>query len=563
MIDCHFHIWTEDNSSPEKRAERAELVGEQADALGVDRITLIGERGESVAECREENRIVGKYVEEYPDLFYGWARANPLWGEDGVQEFRRAIEEDGLVGLKLYAQAYLDDPEVEPFAEAAVDMGVPIISHVSQGTDENPRLKAESDSDNVRGLAERFPDLDLISGHIGGGGQWEYRIKNLQDVENVYLDTSGSVCDAGQLEMAAEYLGVDRLLFGTDTWFLPGVGKLEGADLTADQKARIAYNFESLVPDSVPNKLSDEEREAGVERAREHFATRAEPRSERIVDANAYLGSFPWRPVNGSAGELVSLMDSKGVDRAVVSSIDAVFYRDAHAGNEELVDEIDGYRDRLIPFATINPTFPEWERDLRECVESFDMRGVRLFPLYHDYDLDDPAIVDLLELCAELNVPAMFVATLEDVRQRHPRFTLRGHDDLANKHWGEEQVDQLVETLKAAPAADVVIANAWSRAGRIKHRVTTSYPAGVRLNNLVRDGRTLFVVEDLYMFFRYQGEGIVEHVGVDHLVSGPQMPLLTFDAHYIYTDHLPVDDDEKERVRSGNILDLLDVSPTE
>lgn len=557
MIDCHFHLWTEDNSTPEKRAERAEQVGAQAEALGVERISLIGERGENVEECEEHNRTVGTYVEEYPDLFYGWARANPLWGEEGVREFRRAVEEDGLVGLKLYAQAFLDDPEVEPLAEAAVDMDVPILSHVSQRVERIDRKPKESFSENVVGLAETFPKLKLLSAHIGGGGHWEHRIKNVQEYENVSLDTSGSVCDAGQLEMAAEYLGTDRLVFGTDTWFLPGVGKLEGADLTPREKAEIAYNFEDLVPDSVPNKLTETEREAGVERAREHFQRRARPREEPIVDANAYVGNFPWRPVEAEPDELLAKMDEKGVDRAVVSSLDAVFYRDGHRGNRELAAEIDG-EDRLVPFATIDPSFPGWEADLRECIEELGMQGVRLFPLYHDYAIDNPAVERLLDLCADLDVPVMFVATLEDQRQRHPNWKLRDLDEVGSKHWSGSHVDQLVEVLKACPETDVIVANAWTGAARLVEETTTSSPRGVRLDNRVREGETLVVVDDCYVFFRHQAEQLAEEVGTEHLVTGPRMPLLSFESHYIYTEQLPVEGAEKERVTSGNVLSLIE-----
>ncbi|WP_224270999.1 amidohydrolase family protein [Haloprofundus salinisoli] len=557
MIDSHFHLWTEDNSTSAKRAERANQVGEQAQTLGVDRICLIGERGDSIEKCREYNRVVAKYVEEYPDLFYGWARASPLWGEDSVHEFRRAVEEDGLMGLKLYAQAFLDDPEVEPLAEAAVEMDVPIISHVSQKTERGERLPKESFSENVRGLAESFPKLKLISGHIGGGGFWEYRIKNIQDVENIYLDTSGSVCDAGQLEMAVEYLGVDRLVFGTDTWVLPGVGKLRGSDLTPEQKAQIAYNMESLIPETVPNKLDEDKIAAGRERARELFEQYEEPRKEHIVDANAYLGDFPWRSLDADVEDLRKRMDHEGVDRAVVSSIEAVFYRNCHKGNKELAARIEGHEDRFVPFATINPTYPAWRRDLRECVEELGMQGVRVFPAYHDYDIDSSEVDELMELCAELDVPVMFVATLEDQRQRHPRFEIRDVEAIRSKHWDPTHIDQLIRVLKRTPETDVIVANAWNQAGRIVKETTTSYPTGVRYDNLVRDGETMFVLDDLLMFFLYQGEEIVRDIGVDRLVSGSKLPFLTFDSHYIYTEQLPVSDEQRERVSSRNILSLL------
>lgn len=51
-----------------------------ADVYGVERIGLIGERGDSIAECREHNQTVARMTEDHPDMFYGWARASPLWG---------------------------------------------------------------------------------------------------------------------------------------------------------------------------------------------------------------------------------------------------------------------------------------------------------------------------------------------------------------------------------------------------------------------------------------------------------------------------------------------------
>jgi len=39
--------------------------------------------------------------------------------------------------------------------------------------------------------------------------------------------------------LAAKTLGVDRLLFGCDMSFTAGVGKIRGADLSAEQKQRI------------------------------------------------------------------------------------------------------------------------------------------------------------------------------------------------------------------------------------------------------------------------------------------------------------------------------------
>ena len=563
MIDSHFHIWTEDNSTPEKRAERADQVRKEAEAMGVDRIALIGEVGNTVEECRKQNRVVAKYAEEHPDVFYGWARVDPRLGEDAVAEFRRAVEEDGLVGLKHHfhgTPVNISDEPFFPLAEAAVDMDVPIIAHVMQRleTDKEDWDDAEAYTEDVMELARRYPDLKLISAHIVAGGDAEYRIKNVEHQDNVILDVSGSNCETDNLEMAVDRLGTDRLVFGTDTWFMPGVGKLEGADLTPEQKADIAYGFEELLADNVPNSFDEAELEERKAQARERFRRVGADRDEFIVDANAWVGNWPFKDLDASAADVVALMDEKGVDRAVVSSIDSVMLRNCHRGNRKLADEIEDHRERFIPLATINPSYTAWEQDLDESLDDLGMEGVRLLPNYHHYDLNASDVKELFDACAARDVPVFVASTLEDQRQRHPTMTLRGFEDGGTRNLPEEYVDQLIETLTDCPETDVVIADAWTSAYDITEAVCEKNPSGVRLNNFVRDGETLFDLADLYCYFSYQAAEIVEKLGTDRLVVGPQLPYKIFEAYYNRVDALPVSEAERDAVRADNVLSLFE-----
>lgn len=563
MIDSHFHIWTKDNSTAEKRADRADQLRQEADLLGVDKICLIGYQGDTVAECREHNRTVANYVEEHPDLFYGWAVVDPKLGEDGVAEFRRAVQEDGLIGLKhhsKWSEMPCSDPRMHPFAEAAVEMDCPILAHVTHRRDETIENEKpwESQTEHALELAQQFPELSFISAHIGAGGDWERRIKNIQHQDNLYLDTSGTNCEAGQIEMAREYLGADRLVFGTDTWFVPGCGKLVGAEIPPEEKAEIAYRIERLIPDSTPNSLSEAELEDHIGDARQRFEEAAAPCEQEVVDANAFIGNAPFQPRQSSPEELIAMMDRKGVDRAIVSSLDSVLYRNPQNGNRQLAEAIQGYEDRFISFATIDPTYTAWDEDLTECIGELGMAGVKLLPAYDDYDLDDPAVQSLMDRCAELDVPVTFVAALEDKRKRHPRFDLREQGEMGRDYWSDGQVDDLIDLLTACPETDVIIADAWEHAARIKEAVCTVQPSGVRMENVVRGGETLFVLDDLFMYFTYQGEEIVESVGCDHLVSGPQLPFKVFESYDNYVKHLPVTDEERQQIRSENVLSLLE-----
>jgi len=93
-----------------------------------------------------------------------------------------------------------------------------------------------------------------------------------------------------------------------------------------------------------------------------------------IIDINAYIGHWPFRQLRYNTSEgLLKLMDENGIDRAMVSSINAIFYRNSHAGNKELSEWTKTHRDRFLPFATLNPRYAGWKDDLKQCHEEYGM----------------------------------------------------------------------------------------------------------------------------------------------------------------------------------------------
>jgi predicted TIM-barrel fold metal-dependent hydrolase len=138
-----------------------------------------------------------------------------------------------------------------------------------------------------------------------------------------------------------------------------------------------------------------------------------------IVDVNAYLGPFAFRRLrHNTAAGLLALMDSKKIDKAVVSSAAAITYRNAQAGNEEVAEEVRRHRDRLIPFAVINPFYAGWQDDLKTCQEDFGMRGLRLYPNWHNYQLSSPCGRELVTAATERGLVISIPIRVEDSRER-------------------------------------------------------------------------------------------------------------------------------------------------
>ena len=140
-----------------------------------------------------------------------------------------------------------------------------------------------------------------------------------------------------------------------------------------------------------------------------------------MIDANAYLGNWPFRKLRYTTHiALLDKMDALGIEQAVVSPLENVFYKDQLAGNRQLHAEADHHADRLLPAYTINPTFPGWEEDLAICVREFGMRVMRLHPNYHQFGLDSAAGSAVLEAARAHNFVVILTTGLEDTRHHHP-----------------------------------------------------------------------------------------------------------------------------------------------
>ena len=140
-----------------------------------------------------------------------------------------------------------------------------------------------------------------------------------------------------------------------------------------------------------------------------------------MIDANAYVGNWPFRQLRYTTpAALLGKMDALGIEKAVVSSLENVFYKDLLAGNRDLHALVRAHADRFLPAFTINPTFPGWEEDLEICVQEFGMRVMRLHPNYHQYALDAAEGTAVLQAARAHNFIVIVTTGIEDTRHHHP-----------------------------------------------------------------------------------------------------------------------------------------------
>ncbi len=149
-----------------------------------------------------------------------------------------------------------------------------------------------------------------------------------------------------------------------------------------------------------------------------------------LIDVNVSIGPWPARrlPYEEPA-RLVATLRSRGVTQAWTGSLEGVLQKDLAAVNARLTAacERNGHG-VLIPFGSVNPHAPDWQANLQRCHEGHHMRGIRLHPNYHGYQLDDPAFVRLLKMAAERGLIVQIALTMEDERMMHPLLRVKPVD---------------------------------------------------------------------------------------------------------------------------------------
>ncbi len=184
------------------------------------------------------------------------------------------------------------------------------------------------------------------------------------------------------------------------------------------------------------------------------LAARSSPAEEQeqspfqFIDTNISLFRWPFRrlPLD-ETNLLVQKLRSLGIAKAWAGSFEGLLYRDLAGVNLRLAEECRRYGE-LIPIGSINPELPGWEQDLKACIETHRMPGVRLSPNYHGYTLDDPRFARLLKLAAKAGLLVQIAVAMEDIRTQHPNLVTPDVD-----------LSPLPEVMEKVPGAKVQILN--------------------------------------------------------------------------------------------------------
>lgn len=223
IIDAHMHVWP-DHIADAMQSQRpsgmplrfdGKLSGllRTMDESGIDRGLALGV-GIKASTVARTNEFIGTVPRDrlvpmgtvHPDL--------PV--EDNI----RSLKDNGIVGVKLHPlfQALsLSDPRVRDILAALAEEGMPVISHVGAGGDDEANERGAPDA--LRRLADDLPDLKLIACHYGGYHRLDEAEEHVVG-SRVVLETSWpptlADLDKERLVAIIRRHGADRVVFGSD-----------------------------------------------------------------------------------------------------------------------------------------------------------------------------------------------------------------------------------------------------------------------------------------------------------------------------------------------------------
>jgi hypothetical protein len=246
IIDAHMHVWP-DHIADAMQSQRpsgmplrfdGKLSGllRTMDETGVDRGLALGV-GIKASVVARTNEFIGSVPRDrlvpmgtvHPDL--------------PVKENIRYLKDNGIVGVKLHPlfQALsLSDPRVRDILAALSEEGMPVISHVGAGGDDEANERGNPAA--LRRLADDLPDLTLIACHYGGYHRLDEAEQHVVG-SRVVLETSWpptlAELDKERLVAILRRHGTDRVVFGSD-WPMadPGaeIAAIRDLGLTKDEE---------------------------------------------------------------------------------------------------------------------------------------------------------------------------------------------------------------------------------------------------------------------------------------------------------------------------------------
>ncbi|MDD3926330.1 MAG: amidohydrolase family protein [bacterium] len=134
-----------------------------------------------------------------------------------------------------------------------------------------------------------------------------------------------------------------------------------------------------------------------------------------MIDFDLYVGKWPFNPLmDCEPAQLCELLKRNGIHKGLVTPLSCLQASDCLEANTAFFDQVKPFSDYLLPVLALNPLSTTWE----EACSRFwnNSYGIKLFPGWHDYFLDDPKLTELYQTAADSKKPIIISMRFIDMR---------------------------------------------------------------------------------------------------------------------------------------------------
>lgn len=172
------------------------------------------------------------------------------------------------------------------------------------------------------------------------------------------------------------------------------------------------------------------------------------------------------------------------------------------------------------------------------------MKGIRLYPQYHDYELTNLSCIKLVKEARDHDLVVALTLRMVDSRQR----SWMDLDQVAGTAKGEWALKDLIPIIKEVPDAKYFILN-----------LANSYQLDKEGTNLINKAHLLF--DSSGRMITRMGD-LLEKYGKDKFAFGTHSPILDYLTGLLRIESLreeEANEETKEFLRSGNAKRMLDI----
>lgn len=194
-----------------------------ADLAGIDGLVMQGWYWNDPGLITLHNDFMAQAVKDHPGRLLAFAAINPNMGEEAVKEVQRCASMGfaGIGELGPGGNGYgFDSPLLRDVIECAEEEKLPVCIHCGEPVGHPYAGRDNTPLEPLVRLIEQFPKVKFLLAHLGGGlpfYEMNPRI-GCSMKGHVWYDLAANplMYDIKSVKIAAQMVGLDRILYGSD-----------------------------------------------------------------------------------------------------------------------------------------------------------------------------------------------------------------------------------------------------------------------------------------------------------------------------------------------------------